>query len=190
MSRKTYSLLEMVAYHEASHAVAAAWLRLPLGKTTIVPDGDATGYTEMPHKPSVRIDKFRKYVEDCIVARFAGLAGQRTFMREVNGRDIEDASQDEADVRALSEKFYVPEERFNYLRQRAQKLFQRKNVQFATWSIADLLLDKKTISAREVRQIVNAWREKQAQSSRETGVAAMKSVCPSDVWLYPTGRGA
>ena len=77
---------EIVAYHEAGHAVAG--IVLPNGeevhKITIIPRGMAGGYTQMLPKEERTLVYTKKELEEQIITLLSGRASEETYMKEIS----------------------------------------------------------------------------------------------------------
>ncbi len=77
---------EIVAYHEAGHAVSG--IVLPNGeevhKITIIPRGMAGGYTQMLPKEERTLVYTKKELEEQIITLLSGRASEETYMKEVS----------------------------------------------------------------------------------------------------------
>ncbi|MGM9878332.1 MAG: ATP-dependent zinc metalloprotease FtsH [Bacilli bacterium] len=77
---------EIVAYHEAGHAVSG--IVLPNGeevhKITIIPRGMAGGYTQMLPKEERTLVYTKKELEEQIITLLSGRASEETYMSEIS----------------------------------------------------------------------------------------------------------
>ena len=164
--RSPYSQLERVAYHEAGHAVSAIFLRIPFDRATIIPgktsDGEEyLGIVEISSKffrnfhPDISLTpRTREKIEDLIINAYAGTLAEKRYIGRHDWRGAEPdlhstirfshyAAGGEGDIETVF---------FRWLRLRTDALIDQhwNKVQ----NVANALLDRKTLSAMGVREVM------------------------------------
>jgi hypothetical protein len=153
-----------VAYHEAGHAVVAWRLRIPLRRAgvTIVPDGDAAG--SCSHRKIVGHD-IEWDSSDRIVFRaerlaqicLAGGIAQRRYCAQSVRRHHTDSDRSEAiDVMIHLASGRELEVWLKLLYIRTENMLANQDVWRAVQLLAEALVERKTIRAKEATEIMYA----------------------------------
>jgi ATP-dependent Zn protease len=162
---------ESVAYHEVGHAIAARHHEIPFAKMalTIVPGDDYSGRLQIVmrgcHWDVNKSDRARMKTERLVQAYLAGIAAQRHH-RPSSVRGYH-ASEDYRQVNHYINYFVKSQEEhdayFKLLKIRTQDLFKRPDIWANVEALAAALLERKTLSAKEADEII------QATSARDLG---------------------
>jgi cell division protease FtsH len=105
---------EIVAYHEAGHAVAAAMTpeaEIAVQKVTIVPRGAAGGVTWLtPEKDETSLSMTKKRMEAQLVYMLAGRAAEELVFEDVTAGAVSDLERASAIARAMVRQYGMSEE--------------------------------------------------------------------------------
>lgn len=155
---------ESVAYHEVGHAIAARHHEIPFAKMalTIVPGDDYSGRLQIVmrgcHWDVDTSDRARMKMERLAQAYLAGIAAQRHH-RPSSVRGYH-ASDDYRKVDDFIHYFVHSQEEhhayFKLLKIRTQDLFERPDIWAQVEALAAALLERKTLSANEAAEIIQA----------------------------------
>ena len=156
------------AYHEAGHAVAAFFLRLPFRHITIEPEGESLGHVlcdnALGKKTDLHINdalyemnaRVERRIEASVICDFAGLAAEAKYAGRHDWRGA--ASDFHNSVKYASYVCgCVQEETEAYLKLQRIRAKNMMNVGFqwaAVEALAEALLERRTIGCRTARKII------------------------------------
>jgi hypothetical protein len=163
MSARTAKQSRETAYHEAGHAVARCRLRLPIKKVSIEENEDYQGIV-LPGPLADSIDpesgndlRTRDRLEKEIITCYAGIAAERRVNRRTPGWHAE-ADMELAVDWALYQHGGGPvvDAYLRYLRIRTDDYITSPLWWPAIEAVASALLDRQTLSGRDVRAVLRA----------------------------------
>ncbi len=163
------------AYHEAGHAVIRVDLRLAFHKVTIVPDDESEGHVEPGRAfrtpPEYRQGaRFRDAVERNVKAGLAGVAATQELLGQ--GTYVEQGDWDSRRVLDFLELLVplgdseIVDAYMRLLDLRTRRLVTHWSNRVAIEAVAAALLERNTLTGREVRAIVFDARRKHIEASR------------------------
>ena len=172
MTRKHSKQLIATAYHEAGHAVAAHFLKIPITKVTIEPDDDSLGHVRRKNLPRPVYEALRSggltlhmidKIERNIIMPLAGGAAERRH----RGRSNYVGSWQDRDrvVDFVDRLSASGEEASAYYRLqlvRARGLIESK--WYAVEAVAQALLAATTLTGEDVKRIVHEAMRQQHQA--------------------------
>jgi hypothetical protein len=168
VSRSRFEALRATAYHEAGHAMAAWYFEIPFGKgkhvLSIVPEGTTQGHFLSKYilrgrrleVSTTGADRLK--MERVVVVLLAGMVAQRKH-RPSSVRSWQGSSDFHSAVNLVSYFAASGRETEAYLkllRIRAELTLERPGAWECVEAIATALLDRKTLCAKEVVEIVQA----------------------------------
>lgn len=149
--------LELIAYHEAGHAVIALVLGLNIGRrgVTIIPDKTSVGSTDLPRfwvSGGFIAPRTHVRIENYAVAYLAGPAAQDRFRPRSRFRGHSDLDQAADLLGCISESSRVATARLDVAIRRARHLVGRH------WSdvvaVAGALIEHRILSMMQVQEVL------------------------------------
>ena len=149
-----------LAIHEAGHAAASIYLRRAFKYATIVPKGDSAGHVRMVKLPNFEPDidntsmRMRRIIEREITINFAGLGAEYV----VTGRKRWNVASHDTECAVMLALYLCgsSEETSAFLKWmliRTCGLMNNPAMKASVRGLADALLERKTINAKECRRI-------------------------------------
>jgi len=176
--------LRRVAYHEAGHAVTAVLLKRTFKYATIVADDTSLGHVSyvkkgLPNPEDLieeqEIARAMKKMDKIILTALGGRAAEEIFFETQSllcSRDWDQAVQ-------LSTLFYPPGDLLDaYLRyqlERCKAMLSKPLHRRFVKAVAELLEDKKHVSAKDIRVRMNRCREEILETVAKTKYTIIRS---------------
>jgi len=180
------------AYHNAGHAVIAWVLNVPVEKVSIISTGGHLGETVVNWNdkadPSITtfLDQEKMECEFRAMVSLAGYLSEKHFVQNTrikekkSAYDIHQANEVIRTILGVNEDEKCTRNYFNHLESITEKIFSFRNVEISIKAVAGALIEKRTLSGKEISSIIfdeiKKEKEKREQENNDGNVIKIKCV--------------